>query len=101
IERHALTLDAARPEAVARRHAKGLRTARENIADLCDPDSFVEYGALTVTAQPRRRTLEDLAAKTPVAGLVPGIGSVNRGRFGAEPTRGEVMACDFTVLAGT
>jgi pyruvate/2-oxoglutarate dehydrogenase complex dihydrolipoamide acyltransferase (E2) component len=28
--------DAARPEAVAKRHATGLRTARENVADLCD-----------------------------------------------------------------
>ena len=101
IERHALTLDAARPEAVARRHAKGLRTARENIADLCDPDSFVEYGALTVAAQTRRRTLEDLAANTPGDGMVTGIGSVNRERFGAERSRCVVMAYDFTVLAGT
>ncbi|TXL65334.1 carboxyl transferase domain-containing protein [Zeimonas arvi] len=101
IERHALTLDAARPEAVARRHAKGLRTARENIADLCDPGSFVEYGALAVAAQTRRRSMEDLAANTPADGMVTGIGSVNRERFGAERSRCVVMAYDFTVLAGT
>ncbi len=35
--RHALTLDAARPEAVARRQKLGFRTARENVEDLCDP----------------------------------------------------------------
>ena len=42
LSRNALTLDAARPHAAAKRHALGLRTARENIADLCDADSFVE-----------------------------------------------------------
>src|SRR5438132_8585593 len=44
--RHALTLDAARPDAVERRRATGQRTARENIDDLRDPGSFVEYGPL-------------------------------------------------------
>ena len=46
---------ASRPEAVAKRHALGLRTARENIADLCDAGSFVEYGALAFAAQQTRR----------------------------------------------
>ncbi len=32
-----MTLDAARPDAVARRRKTGQRTARENIDDLCDP----------------------------------------------------------------
>src|SRR5262249_58604424 len=49
-QRHAQTLDAARPEAVARRRKTGQRTARENIADLCDPGTFVEYGGLQATA---------------------------------------------------
>ena len=101
IERHALTRDEARPEAVARRHARGLRTARENIADLCDEGSFVEYGALTVAAQTRRRSMDDLAANTPADGMVTGIGSIGRERFGAERSRCVVMAYDFTVLAGT
>jgi acetyl/propionyl-CoA carboxylase alpha subunit/acetyl-CoA carboxylase carboxyltransferase component len=101
LDRHALTLDAARPEAVARRHARGLRTARENIADLCDPGSFVEYGALTVAAQTRRRSLDDLVANTPADGMVTGIGSINGERVGAERARCAVMAYDFTVLAGT
>src|SRR5690606_34401140 len=101
IERHARTLDEARPEAIARRHARGLRTARENIADLCDEGSFVEYGALTVAAQTRRRTMDDLAANTPADGMVTGIGSVNRERFGAERSRSAVMAYDLAVLVGT
>src|SRR5262249_42421678 len=55
--RHAQGLDAGRPEAVARRRRTGQRTARENVADLVDEGSFVEYGALAVAAQRTRRTL--------------------------------------------
>jgi len=93
-DRLAFTQDAQRPEAVAKRHASGLRTARENITDLCDPDSFVEYGALAVAAQSRRRTADDLMRNTPADGMVTGIGCVNGQRV-------VVMAYDFTVLAGT
>ena len=99
--RHALTLDAARPEAVAKRHAFGLRTARENVDDLVDAGSFIEYGALAYAAQTSRRTLEDLVKNTPADGMVTGIGSVNGALFGAEVSRCVVMAYDATVLAGT
>ncbi len=92
--RLAFTHDAARPEAVAKRHALGLRTARENIADLCDAGSFAEYGALAVAAQSRRRSADDLMRNTPADGMVTGIGCVNGQRV-------VVMAYDFTVLAGT
>ena len=77
VERHALGLDERRPDAVARRRKTGQRTARENVDDLCDPGSFVEYGPLAIAAQRRRRTLEDLIARTPADGLVAGIGRVN------------------------
>src|SRR6218665_3143613 len=77
LERHALTLDAARPEAMARRQAQGGRSARQNIADLCDAGSFIEYGALAIAAQTGRRSLEDLIANTPADGMVTGIGSIN------------------------
>jgi len=100
-QRHALTLDAARPEAVARRRKTGQRTARENIADLCDPGSFVEYGALAVAAQRRRRSLEDLMKNTPADGMVTGIGRVNGHLFPDEKARCVVLAYDYTVLAGT
>jgi acetyl-CoA carboxylase carboxyltransferase component len=99
--REALLADAARPDAVARRHALGLRTARENIADLCDAGSFVEYGALAYAAQRRRRELDDLIRNTPADGMVTGIGSINREAFGGERSRAVVMAYDATVLAGT
>jgi acetyl-CoA carboxylase carboxyltransferase component len=101
IARHAFTLDAQRPDAVAKRHALGLRSARENIADLCDAGSFVEYGALAIAAQRSRRSLDDLIANTPADGMVTGIGSVNAARFGAARARCVVMAYDATVLAGT
>ena len=99
--RRALTLDEARPEAVDKRHKLGLRTARENIADLCDPGSFHEYGAFTIAAQRNRRTMEDLIARTPADGLVMGIGRVNGDVFPDSDARCVVMSYDYTVLAGT
>lgn len=101
VDRTAFTADAARPDAIAKRHAQGLRSARENIADLCDAGSFIEYGALAVAAQSRRRTPEDLIANTPADGIVTGIGAVNGAHFGEEKSRSVVMAYDATVLAGT
>jgi acetyl-CoA carboxylase carboxyltransferase component len=101
IDRHAFTLDASRPEAVARRHALGLRMARENIADLCDDGSFLEYGALAVAAQSSRRSADDLVRNTPADGMVTGIGTINAGVFGAEKSRAVVLSYDATVLAGT
>jgi acetyl/propionyl-CoA carboxylase alpha subunit/acetyl-CoA carboxylase carboxyltransferase component len=94
IERHRAGRDEGRPEVVERRHAGGHRTARENIADLVDEGSFLEYGALTIAAQRRRRTLDDLIARTPADGLVTGTATV-AGRPVA------VMAYDYTVMAGT
>ncbi len=97
----ALTLDSARPEAVARRRKLSMRTARENIADLVDPGTFIEYGALAVAAQRRRRTLDDLVANTPGDGMVTGVGSVNGALFDETAARTAVLAYDYTVLAGT
>ncbi len=94
LARQAFVADASRPDAMAKRHALGLRSARENIGDLCDPGSFIEYGALAVAAQSRRRTEQDLIANTPADGMVTGIGRVNGHQMVA-------MAYDATVLAGT
>jgi len=93
--------DGARPEAIARRHALGLRTARENVTDLCDPASFIEYGALAIAAQRSRRPLDDLVRQTPADGMVTGIGAVNGALHGEAASRCVVMAYDATVLAGT
>jgi len=95
------TRDGGRPEAVAGRHAKGYRTARENLEDLCDPGSFVEYGPLVIAAQRRRRPVEELIDRTPADGLICGLATVNADRFGPGATRCVVMSYDYTVLAGT
>ncbi|HEX9259504.1 MAG TPA: biotin/lipoyl-containing protein, partial [Acidimicrobiales bacterium] len=101
LARHAGTLDEARPDAVARRRATGQRTARENVDDLCDPGSFVEYAPLVIAAQRRRRSVEDLIARTPADGLVGGVGRVNGHLFAEHASRAVVMSYDYTVLAGT
>ncbi|HEV2365129.1 MAG TPA: carboxyl transferase domain-containing protein [Caulobacteraceae bacterium] len=101
LERHSKTLDEDRPAAVARRRQTGQRTVRENIADLLDPGSFVEYGALTVAARRRRASLEQLIDTTPADGLVMGLGRVNGHLFADDAARCAVMAYDYTVLAGT
>ena len=74
--RLARTQDANRPEKIAKRHEKGHRTARENVDDLCDEGSFIEYGQLMVAAQRQRRELDDLIDNTPADGLVAGFGAV-------------------------
>ncbi len=101
IDRRALTLDAARPEAMARRHAGGRRSVRENLAELLDPGSFTEYGVFAVAAQRSRRSLDDLQRQTPADGLITGTASVGAAMFGAERAQVAVMAYDYTVLAGT
>ncbi|MDF3836644.1 carboxyl transferase domain-containing protein, partial [Cupriavidus basilensis] len=101
LARQALTQDAARARAVDKRHGQGGRTARENIAQLCDTGSFIEYGALAIAAQRQRRSIEDLERATPADGIVTGIGTVNAQRFPAADARCMVLAYDYTVLAGT
>src|SRR3954467_12104332 len=98
--RRALTEDDARFEAVEARHAKGGRTARENIADLVDPGSFVEYGRFAIAAQRGRRELQDLIERTPADGLVAGTARVNGELFG-DRAACAVLSYDYTVLAGT
>ena len=92
--RRARTRDEARPDAVERRHAAGGRTARENVADLVDHGSFVEYGRFAIAAQRGRREVDDLIARTPADGLVGGTARVN-----GQPCA--VLSYDYTVLAGT
>ena len=98
--RHAATLDVARPDAVAKRRMTRQRTARENVDDLCDPGSFVEYGQLALTpgtGLPRDAVIR----KFPTDGMITGVGSVNGADFLGESSRCVVLAYDYTVLAGT
>ena len=101
LARKATTLDAARPDAVARRRKTGQRTARENVEDLIDPGSFVEYGPMVVAARRRRHSLDELVATTPADGMLMGLASVNGDRFAEDRSRCAVLSYDYTVLAGT
>lgn len=101
IARQANTLDANRPASVERRRNTNQRTARENVAQLVDDGSFMEYGSLAIAAQRRRRKLDDLIKNTPADGLVMGVATVNAEKFGGEAARCIVVAYDYTVLAGT
>ena len=94
LARRALTEDAARPEAVARRHERGGRTARENVEDLIDPGSMVEYGRFAIAAQRQRHDTDHLIRRTPGDGLIGGTARIN-----GEPCA--VLSYDYTVLAGT
>jgi acetyl/propionyl-CoA carboxylase alpha subunit/acetyl-CoA carboxylase carboxyltransferase component len=94
-------MDENRPAAVARRRKTGQQTARENIAQLCDTGSFVEYGGFALAAQRRRRTIEELTEISPADGLVSGLGTIHADQFPDAQTKCLVMAYDFTVFAGT
>jgi acetyl/propionyl-CoA carboxylase alpha subunit len=101
---HFLATDEGRPAATGKRHAQGRRTIRENIADLCDPGTFTEYGPTVTAARLRTdswETLEERMARTAADGMVTGVGQVNGTLVGPENARCAVVAYDYTVLAGT
>jgi acetyl-CoA carboxylase carboxyltransferase component len=101
LRRRALTEDAAREDAVRRRHDGGARTARENLAELADPGTFVEYGRFAIAAQRQRRELGELIERTPADGLVAGTARINGDLFGDDRSACGVLSYDYTVLAGT
>ena len=101
LARKSLIYDENRPQAVARRRKTGHRTARENVYDLVNPDTFIEYGSMVVAAQVRRRGLEDLRTRSPADGIIVGIGQVNEDQFGDPESRVVVLCYDYTVFAGT
>ena len=101
LERHAVTLDARRPEAVAKRHAKGQLTARENVERFVDAGSFIEYGALALASQRTRLKEAELISRSPADGLIAGLATVNAAQFGEQAARCMVLAYDYTVFAGT
>ena len=100
-ERLAATEDAARPEAVAKRHARGGRTARENLADLTDGAPVSEYGQLAVAAQRTRREGEALFSDTAADAVITAIGPVNAALFPPEINRTALIVNDYTCLLYT
>ncbi len=101
LKRKSLIYDENRPQAVARRRKTGHRTARENVYDMVNPETFIEYGSMVVAAQVRRRGLEDLYTRSPADGIIVGVGQVNEDQFGDPASRVVVLAYDYTVFAGT
>jgi acetyl/propionyl-CoA carboxylase alpha subunit len=101
LDRRDRGLDAARPKAVARRRATGQRTARENIEDLCDRHTFVEYGSLVLSARRRTVEMEQLIDESPADGLIMGLAQINGKDFPEEKSRAIVVSYDYTVMAGT
>lgn len=93
-QRLANTLDEARSEAAEKREAKGYRSARQNLDDLVDEGSFIEYGQLAVAAQRNRRDYEDLQKNTAADAVITGVATING-------QRAAVVIYDFSVLAGT
>ncbi|WP_323774897.1 carboxyl transferase domain-containing protein [Alcanivorax sp.] len=101
LDRHHAISDEGRPKAVEKRHSKGKRTARENLDDLLDDNSFQEYGAMALAAQRRRRSAAELQAMSPADGLIGGTGTVNADQVGEQAARVMAMTYDYTVFAGT
>ena len=101
VARHEIGLDPARPDMTERRRKVHRRTTRENLADLLDEGSFVEYGPVVIAAQRRRRPVDDLIERTPADGMVGGIGRVNGELFDGKAAQVVAMSYDYTVLAGT
>lgn len=93
-ERKAFLRYAGREEDVAKRHANGYLTGRENLDLLVDQDSFIEYGDLVVAAQRKRYPLSHLIARTSGDGIIVGWAKMD-----ARPVA--VVLGDYLVLAGT
>ena len=95
------SLDSSRTKAVTKRHSKGYRSARENLQQLCDDGSFVEYGQLAVAAQRDRMSTDKLKSDTAADGVITGLATINRDQFGEHATQVAIVINDYTVLAGT
>ena len=87
----AATLDAQRPEAMAKRERDGKLSARARVATLVDADSFLETGAL---AAPHHDNPWNAGLEAPADGVVTGGGLVD-----GRPVM--VVAHDFTVHGGS
>jgi acetyl-CoA carboxylase carboxyltransferase component len=100
-ERLARTGDEVRDKARKKRHSRGYRTARENLNDLVDSGSFLEYGRLAVAAQRNRRDYEELQSSTAADGILIGSCTINAEHVAAGCANAAVIVNDYSVLAGT
>ena len=95
------TLDKEREQEVIKRHSKGYRTARENLEDLVDVGSFVEYGQLAVAAQRERLNADELKLKSAADGVLTGLATINSSQYGEKDSQVAVIINDYTAMAGT
>ena len=93
--------DSNRKRATEKRHAKGFRTARENLDDLVDKGSFLEFGQFAVAAQRSRRQYKELQEETNADGIITGFCSINCEKVGKENSNAVAVIYDYSVLAGT
>jgi acetyl/propionyl-CoA carboxylase alpha subunit/acetyl-CoA carboxylase carboxyltransferase component len=101
LKKRAAILDDARVEAVAKRHAKGKQTMRENIDRLVDEGSLSEYGGLNIALQRTRHDVETLERISPADGMIAGTASINGADFGDDKSSCVVLGYDYMVFAGT
>lgn len=99
--RQAKTLDENRSTAIQKRHAKGYLSARENLANLCEPNDFNEYGQFAVAAQRHRKDYQDLQTDTAADGIITGLAAVNTNKFSSQAAQTALVINDYSVLAGT
>ena len=95
------TLDKEREQEILKRHSRGYRTARENLEDLVDADSFIEYGQLAVAAQRERLNADELKLKSAADGVLTGLATINSGQHGEKASQVAVIINDYTAMAGT
>ncbi len=101
IERLHKTTDDFRENAKNKRHKLNLRTARENLSDLVDKDSFLEYGAFAVAAQKSRKNKDELLMETSGDGVITGFCKINSNIIENKSTDAVAIVYDYSVLAGT
>ena len=100
-ERLHKTTDLHRDKQRQKRYDKGFNTARENLAKLCDGETFFEYGQLAVAAQRQRKNYLDLQSETAADGVITGVAQVNQNVIEAESNAVAIVVNDYSVLAGT
>ena len=95
------TSDEGRQSQWEKRKQKGFNSARENLALLCETQTFQEYGQFAVAAQRKRKDYESLKSDTAADGVITGVGYVNEGHFPSSQTATALVINDYSVLAGT
>ena len=101
VDRLSKTKDSVREKSTKKRKSLGLRTARENLDDLVDPGSFLEFGAFAVAAQRNRRDYEELQLETSADGILTGFCNINEDEVGEDNSHAAAIIYDYSVLAGS